>query len=279
MVDVSGIVITLNEEPDIENALRSLSWCQEIIVVDSGSTDRTVEICEAYGCEVIQREFSDYGEQKRFAVSQARNDWILSIDADEVISPALTNEIQRELSKETLDYRGYFLPISLVLWDGVIRGRRRYTKPKLRLFDRRHGNFNRAKVHESVKVSGPCKHLRHEVYHCSYSSIFDYFQKFNCYTSASALEKFNEDKSVSAVPTVLRFPFEFLKLYLVQGFFIDGWQGFVWSLFSSLYPVVRNIKLLELQRTHARRERLPARDALASSPPVVTGVALESRAL
>src|SRR5882672_5877597 len=107
MVKISGVIITLNEESDIERALRSISWCDEIVVVDSGSKDRTVEVCESYGCKVIRRTFSGYGEQKQFAVKQATNDWIISIDADEVVPDELRDEILTELSRQNLKYRGF----------------------------------------------------------------------------------------------------------------------------------------------------------------------------
>src|SRR5262249_10500727 len=145
-IKVSAVIIALNEERDIQRALKSVEWCDEIIVVDSGSTDRTVDICMKFGANVFHKDFVGYGEQKQFAVDQATNDWILSIDADEVIPPDLRDEIQISLRKNRNQngqmYNGFRLSICTVLWDRVVRDCPRYTRPKLRLFDRTHGKFN-----------------------------------------------------------------------------------------------------------------------------------------
>jgi len=245
MVDVSAVIITLNEESCIEDALRSISWCSEIIVVDSGSTDRTLEICESYGCRVIHREFSGFGDQKRFAVRQSKHNWVLSLDADEVVTPELSREIQLELKRNSGENQGYQVPITLVLWDGVIRKSDRLTKSKLRLFDKRFADFTRDYVHESVVSSGHCKRLRNPILHYSYATISDYLYKFNLYTSLGAEQRATTGHRFSVVATLFRFPFEFFKLYLVRGFVLDGWCGFAWSLFSALYPVVKYLKIHE----------------------------------
>src|SRR5262252_2990920 len=186
MVEVSAVLITLNEESCIEDALRSISWCSEIVVVDSGSTDRTVEICHGYGCKVIHRDFAGFGEQKRFAVRQAKHDWVLSLDADEVLTPELSKEIQLELERNYGEHRGYKIPITLILWDGLIRRKKRLTKAKLRLFDKRFAGFTNEHVHESVVANGRCGLLLNPIYHYSYATIADYFEKFNLYTSLAA---------------------------------------------------------------------------------------------
>jgi hypothetical protein len=124
------------------------------------------------------------------------------------------------------------------------------------------------------------------MYNYSYSSISDYLTKFNAYTSAAALERFDKGKSASVLPTATRLPFEFLKLYLVQGFIMDGWHGFVWSLFSAFYPVVKNIKLFELHHQaqaglrvlgQDRSEQSKGKDKLATAPTGVAEIALQTR--
>jgi len=256
MVDVSAVIITLNEESCIEKALRSISWCSEIIVVDSGSTDRTVEICKSYGCKVIHRDFSGFGDQKRFAVRQAKANWVLSLDADEVVTPELSQEIQVELSRNgNGETRAYHIPITLVLWDGLIRRRNRLTKPKLRLFDQRFAGFTDDYVHESVVTSRQSKQLRSPIYHYSYATISDYFQKFNLYTSLAAEHRAKAARKFSVVKSLVRFPFEFFKLYVVRGFVLDGWCGFAWALFSALYPVVKNLKTHEHLQAGLQVER------------------------
>ncbi|HZS45043.1 MAG TPA: glycosyltransferase family 2 protein [Blastocatellia bacterium] len=247
---ISAVIIALNEERDIRRALASVEWCDEIIVVDSGSTDQTVAICEEFGAKVFHRYFTGYGEQKRFAVERAANDWILSIDADEVIPDDLRYEIQSALrhnqNSNGQKNNGFRIPICTVLWDQVVRDCHRYTRAKLRLFDRRQGNFNSSKVHEGVTVAGPVIQLEHHMYNFAYSNISDYFLKFNAYTNSAAEQKYALNKNSSALITILRFPVEFLRMFLFQGFFRDGLSGFLWSLFSAFYPLVRYAKLQEM---------------------------------
>src|SRR5882724_878871 len=163
-IGISAVIIALNEERDIENSLKSVQWCDEIIVVDSGSTDGTLKICRDFGCKVFEREFNGFGEQKQFAVDRAENDWVLSIDADEVITAELRNEILSGLNNRQHGPYGYYLAITTILWDRKIRRSVRYTRPKLRLFNRNHGRFNSAKLHEGVDMSGEVGTLTQAMY-------------------------------------------------------------------------------------------------------------------
>ena len=247
MAKVSAVIIAFNEEADIARALKSVRWCDEIVVVDSGSTDRTIEICKAYGCRILHREFAGYGEQKAFAVRQAANDWVFVVDADEEVSRALQHEILTSLERAE-DCHGFYIPITTVLWDQAIRTGKRHTKAKLRLFDRRYGNFGNRLVHESVSLEGRTERLHHLMYNYSYCSITDYFEKFNRYTSASARDSSHHGKRAGFGGAFIRLPLTFFQLYFLRGYLLDGSVGFVWSLFSSLYPTVKHLKLLELQR-------------------------------
>ena len=263
MRSVSAVIIAFNEELDIARALASVAWCDEVLVVDSGSTDRTLEVCKAFGCKVLHREFAGYGEQKAFAVSQAANDWILAIDADEQIPAALRDEIQTKLARAT-DCSGYYIPITTVLWDQVVRTGRRHTKPKLRLFDRKYGNFRNQLVHESVHLEGRTERLRQPMYNYSYASIADYFEKFNRYTSLAALQSFKPGERSSFLRAVAAMPLTFIQLYFLKGFIWDGPAGFTWSLVSSMYPAVKYFKLAEFYRAYDLQR---AKDALLESSP------------
>jgi glycosyltransferase involved in cell wall biosynthesis len=250
---ISAVIIAFNEELDIARAVASLAWCDEVLVVDSGSTDRTVEVCEAFGCKVLRRDFTGYGEQKAWAVTQAENDWILALDADEEVPAALKEEIVSRMAR-TENCSGYFIPITTVLWDQVVRTGRRHTKPKLRLFDRKFGNFRKQLVHESVAVEGRTEHLREPMYNYSYTSIADYFDKFNRYTSLSALESFRPGERPSFLKAVVALPLTFIQFYFLKGFVWDGSAGLTWSLFSSFYPAVKYFKLSEFQRTYEQQK-------------------------
>jgi len=243
---ISAVIITHNEEKRIEQTLKSVLWCDEIVIVDSGSSDRTIDLCKQYGCRVLYRKFDGYGPQKIFAVANATNDWILSIDADESISENLKNEIQSQLNKTSENYSGYYMPIALIFQGKKLKFGGSRIKKKLRLFNKKKGNFNDNKVHESVEISGPVLQLKNEILHNSYLTIYDYFQKFNDYTETAALELLHKKKSCSKIAVYSRFPFEFTKRFFFQLGALDGYHGFLWSIFCSMYPVVKYAKLREL---------------------------------
>lgn len=245
---VSAVLITLNEEKNIGRTLDSLRWCDEIVVVDSFSEDRTVQLCKRAGCRVYHQPFNGFGNQKQFAVDHAQNDWILSIDADEVLTPDLIREIQDLLSGAEVSHAGYTIPRTLVFLGSVMRHGPDHRRPILRLFDRRRGRFSNAVVHEGIELQGTAGALQHEMLHYSYETVSEYFVKFNRYTSLAAQQLHEQGKTASLSGVVLRPPLEFLLLYVVRGFWRNGYPGFVWSLLSAIYPSVKYMKLRELTR-------------------------------
>jgi glycosyltransferase involved in cell wall biosynthesis len=244
---ISCVIITFNEEENIRRALNSVKWCDEIVVVDSGSTDKTIEICEKYNCRIYKKEFNGYGEQKRYAVSLANNDWILSIDADEVVSDKLCDEIKNIFDDNEIKFNGFFLPRSLIFLGKHFKYGRESKEYYLRLFNKNCGNFSSDKVHEKVKLNGNTQKLNGTLYHYSYVTIEQYFNKFNSYTTNAAQVLFDEgNKGRSVVSIVLGFPVYFFKNYFIYRNFLNGMQGFLWALFSSLYPVIKYFKLWAL---------------------------------
>lgn len=248
MIKISAVIITLNEEHSIEQTLRSLDFCDEIVVVDSGSIDKTVSLCKEHGCKVLFRKFDGYGTQKRFAVEQAANDWILAIDADEVLSPGLRAEIISTFSGAEPSARGFLVPISLVFLNRVIRFGGEYKKPHLRLFNKKFGTFNTNAVHEGVVLQGTINALKNHILHYSYRTIHHYLEKFNGYTTAAAQSLHAKKRKDAVFQSFIRLPLTFIKIYMVKGCVLDGYPGFVWSLLSSFYPVVKFIKLYELNK-------------------------------
>lgn len=246
---VSAVVITLNEEQAIEQCLAALRWCDEIVVVDSGSTDRTLEICRAHGCSIHHRAFDGFGPQKRWGVSLATHDWILSVDADEVITDDLRDEIVRELSAEQMACDGFLVPRTLVFLGSEFRHGREHRHSTLRLFDRRCGTFTNARVHETVEVAGGTKLLSGRILHNSYRDLHQYFEKFNRYTTSAAEELFREGRHRGAWSAFLALPVNFLKHYLLRQNILNGYPGLVWSVLSSFYPLVKYLKLRDLERT------------------------------
>lgn len=249
---VSAVLITRNAERLLETVLDALRWCDEIVVVDSGSTDATIDIARQASARVLHRDFDGYGPQKAFAVEQARNPWVLVVDADEVVTPELRDEIQTALSRAERGgstFRGFEVPISLVFLGRLMRHGGEYRMPHLRLFDKRHGNYNQNRVHERVELHEPVGRLQNHILHDSYGSIEAYFDKFNSYTTAGARDLLARGKQASVGMIMLRFPLTFIRQYFIRGHVLNGYPGFIWSMFSAMYPVVKYAKLRELRRT------------------------------
>lgn len=249
-VNISCVIITLNEEDNIRRTLEAVSWCDEIIVVDSGSEDKTIDICKEFNCKIFNKDFKGYGGQKSYAISLAKNNWILNIDADEVVSENLKNEIESIFSKDDINYNGFYLPRSLVFLGRRFKYGRESKEYHLRLFNRKFGNFNSNKVHEKVVLNGTTVKFKGILYHYSYSSIDQYFKKFNLYTTNSAQALFEAgNRGRNVISIIFSFPIYFIKNYFIYRNFLNGMRGFLWALFSSLYPVIKYFKLWTLWNT------------------------------
>ncbi|MBS1565342.1 MAG: glycosyltransferase family 2 protein [Bacteroidetes bacterium] len=245
---VSAVIITYNEEQNIRRTLSQLYWCDEVVIVDSYSTDSTLAICQEFGCEIYSKKFEGYGEQKRFAVSKASNDWILCIDADEVLTDKLVAEIINELSSGT-SYSGFAIPMNLVFLDKEFTFGKESGRHFLRLFNKLYGGFTEDKVHESIRVEGKIKKLSHTIRHYSHTNLHQCMDKFNRYSTYSAEMAFAKGKKKSAFAAVFGLPFNFFKYYFLERNFMNGLKGFYWSVFSTYYHFSKYIKLRELQRT------------------------------
>jgi len=244
-IPVSAVLITKNAETFLRACLKSLLWCDEIVVIDSGSTDSTLAICSEYNCRVIHQEFLGFGAQKNFAVQQAKNDWILNLDADEVVSEELKNDIQKHLPLLANDVSAFQLPRTLIFFGQKFNFGRENRQPVTRLFNRNECQFDRAEVHEKLLIKGGIQKLKGELLHYSYADLFQYFSKFNEYTSKAVIELNKKKKSRSRFSIVLFAPFYFLKFYIIERNFLNGYAGFLWSVISSFYVFVKYNKLYE----------------------------------
>jgi glycosyltransferase involved in cell wall biosynthesis len=243
MQKVSAVLITFNEEHNLTQCLPKLTWCDEIIVVDSGSTDNTLRICKSFGCKVYHKIFEGYGEQKRFAVGKAENDWVLCLDADEILTDGLVKEIKAELKAPTAD--GYLMPMSLVFMNREFKYGKESWRYFMRLFNKTKGGFNDSKVHEKIELDGTTKKLKNLIHHYSYRNFSQYFNKFNKYSCFGAEMAYNKGKKKSVTAIVLAVPLNFMKYYLLQKNFMNGLHGFNWSVLNSFYHFVKYIKLKE----------------------------------
>jgi glycosyltransferase involved in cell wall biosynthesis len=246
---ISVVIITLNSQNTLQKVLEAVEWVNEIVVVDSGSTDNTVKIATEFGAKVSYKKFEGYGLQKQFATEQALHDWVLCLDDDEVVTPELKHEILNISNKEA-DCQGFYIPVSLFFLGKVLRFSKEYKNPQLRLFNKKAGQWNNAVLHEKVQIDGKTKVLQNHILHYSYSSLEDYFAKFNRYTSYAAQDLATKGKNGSMLKVITRFPVTFFKIYLLHGAFLDGYPGFVWSILSAMYPVVKYAKLREMNTNY-----------------------------
>lgn len=244
-VQISAVIIAKNEEENLKKSLPKLSWCDDIVVVDDYSTDNTSAVATSFGCKVFQRRFDGYGTQKQFAVSQAKHSWILNIDADEVLSDELVNEI-RNLNSGAGKYSGYTIPIRHVFMGKIFKYGKESKYPHLRLFNRDKGNFDSAVVHEKVALQGQVGKLGSVILHYSYKDLDHYFRKFNTYTSNGAIKLKEQGRSRGLLFCYLSFPIYFIKHYFFYGNILNGRAGFVWSYLSAWYHTVKYLKLYEL---------------------------------
>jgi hypothetical protein len=250
---LSVTIITRNEATHIAAALESVSWADETIVVDAESSDETVDIARRLAARVLVRPWSGYGDQKNYAAGLARHDWILSIDADERVTPELATSIQRTVSSNP-PARGYKLSRVTFHLGRWIRTTDWYPDYQLRLYDRRHARWNDRLVHESVTVEGAVGSLAGELHHLAYRDLSHHLATIDRYTSLAARQMDAEGRHATVVDLLLHPAFAFLRNYVLRSGFRDGRPGLIVSLLNSYYVMLKFAKLWELQN-NARTPR------------------------
>ncbi len=243
---LSVFIIAFNEERIIEQCLKKLDWCDEIIVVDSGSTDATVAICEKYNAKVFYKKFEGYGEQKQFALDQTSNDWVLNLDADEELTDALINEIKTQLDKNEPEIVGFYIKMRMVFLGKIFNYGNESNRDSLRLFNKNHGKIDPVTIHESVILNGKTLKLKNHYLHYTCNSLGTYINKLNKYTGFYAENKFKKNKSYSLLEISLKVKLEFIKKYFFELNCLNGKAGFYWSYISSVYSGVKCIKTNEM---------------------------------
>ena len=248
MPKLSVTVITNNEAADIGAALTSVAFADEIIVVDSRSTDDTVAIARQHTDRVVVRDWRGYVDQKNYAASLATHDWILSVDADERVTPPLAGEIRATMDG---DPRTAAFRIPRVTWHlgRWIRTTDWYPDYQLRLYDRRSAQWTGQYVHESVSVRGETGQLRGELQHYAYRDIADHLETIDRYTTYAARQMHEAGRRAGLVHIAGHPPLAFLRNYLARGGIKDGVPGFIISAMNAYYVFLKFAKLWELERT------------------------------
>ncbi len=252
MSKLSVTIITRNEARDIGAALMSVAWADELIVVDSQSTDDTAAVARQHTDRVIVREWPGYVAQKNYAASIASHDWILSVDADERVGVALGDEI-RELMKGEPAAPGYRVPRVTHYLGQWIRSTDWWPDWQLRLYDRRRGSWAKLHVHESVRVQGRVEKLRGELLHHPYADIADHLRTINEYTSIAARELHDRGRRSGPMRIVGHAKMAFLRNYILRGGFRQGTTGLAVSLLNTYYVMLKFMKLWEYQRRARHR--------------------------
>jgi glycosyltransferase involved in cell wall biosynthesis len=248
--EISVVLITRNEAPRIRACLDSIRWAEEIVVVDQRSRDETAAICRAYGARVIERDMAaGFGEQKNFAIAQATRPWVLSLDADEEVTPALRRAIEAAVA-DPGPCVGFRMPRLTSYLGRFIRHCGWYPSPVLRLFRRDRGRFSDALVHEEVLVDGPVGDLREDLLHRSYDSLAHHVRKLLVYTAWDASMLRRRGVRLGPLAAVwwlaLKPAATFVRKLVVQGGYREGWHGFVLSAMSALVVFVNAVRLAEL---------------------------------
>jgi glycosyltransferase involved in cell wall biosynthesis len=247
---ISACVTAGNEEDKIAACLASLTWCDELVVVDSFSKDRTFEISKQFTPHVYQHPWEGYIAQKNYIRSLARYPWILFVDADEVVSDDLRMQIEQEFERGPHEYVGYRFPRMVFYLGKWIRHGEWYPDIKLRLFLKDRGKSEGREPHDRVVVDGPVKTLQAPLYHFTYDDMADHIHTLNRFSSISANEKFANGEKFLWRDLLGRPPWRFFKSYVLRLGFLDGSQGFIVALMSAFGVFVKYAKLMELWIQH-----------------------------
>lgn len=252
MASLSVIIITKNEAENIRACIESVKWADEIIVVDSGSDDGTADICRSLGAQVFVHDWPGFGAQKNRALSYAGKDWILSLDADERVMPALRAEIEKALSSGLAD--GYEMPRLSSFCGRFMRHSGWYPDYVLRLFRREQGRFSDALVHESVQLEGRTSRLQQPLLHYSYRDLDDALFKLNRYSGAAAAMIQRRGKKGGLSQALLHGIWAFIRTYFLRAGFLDGREGFMLAVLNAEHSYYRYLKLGLNQAERPRRE-------------------------
>jgi glycosyltransferase involved in cell wall biosynthesis len=244
-VPVSAVLITKNAAGQLADCLASVAFCDEIIVVDSGSDDGTAEIAGQQGARVIQSEWRGFGPQKQFAVEQASHDWVLCIDADERVSEGLRESILAALSAPAVS--AYRFPRCNRFMGRYLRHGEGYPDWSLRLFDRRHGRWSDDPVHEKVLTEAEIGTLAGDLLHDTAETLDSYLAKQNRYTTLAAEAALAAGHRASVVQLLVSPVLRFIKFYLLRRGFLDGVPGLVHILIGCQNSFIKYAKMLAMQ--------------------------------
>ena len=248
MLDISAMVLTLNEEENIARCLTSLDFCREIVVVDSGSSDRTREIAGSFTDKIFQRRMDGFGPQRNYCIERAENDWIFWLDADEEVSTGLRRSLEG-VSEQT-DYSGFYISFRIFYLGRWIKHSGWRPEYHLRLFNRQRGRCSPDRVHERIVLAGKTGRLAGDILHYPYRSLTEHLKKIDRYTTLIAEERRNRGVRFNPAKAAFAPAGEFCKKYFLKLGFLDGFPGLAIAVSSAYYTFLKYAKLYEIQRVH-----------------------------
>ncbi|MCX6142051.1 MAG: glycosyltransferase family 2 protein [Ignavibacteriales bacterium] len=252
MATLSVIVITKNEEHNIVDCLESVRWASEIVVVDGGSDDKTVDLARRFSQNVYVKPWEGYAASKNFALEQCTGDWILWLDADERVTKELSGEIQDLVAQGIAGYSGFEVSRRAFFLGKWIRHSGWYPGYVLRLFRRGSGRWSDKKVHEHLEIEGNVGRLNSDLLHYTDPNLWHYFDKFNRYTTLAAEELTSKGELFRLSQLTVRPIWLFVRMYFLKLGFLDGVQGFILCVLSSCYVFTKYAKLWELTGSKIR---------------------------
>jgi glycosyltransferase involved in cell wall biosynthesis len=244
---ITAIIPTLNEEVHIIDAIKSVDFADEIIVIDSFSTDKTVELAKAENVKVIQREFVDFSSQKNYAIEQAKHNWIYVLDADERVTKELKEEILQTLNQPK-NFVGFYVFRTFYFIGRKLNYSGWQRDKVIRLFRKDKCRYNGELVHENIKAEGEIGFFENKLEHYSYRGYDHYISKLNHYSSLKAKSLLEKGKSVTVFHVLIKPPVRFIIHYFIRLGFLDGFPGFIISVLQSYGVLTRYIKLWLLKK-------------------------------
>lgn len=247
---ISACVLTFNEEIKIERCLKSLTWCDEIVVMDSFSTDKTLDICRKYTDQIHQHSWLGFVAMRNLTRQYASFPWILFVDADEEVSPALKAEIIATFERGTGNIVGFEFPRLVYYLGKWIRHGEWYPDVKLRLFHAEYGRSEGEEPHDKIVVNGPVRRMKAPLWHYTYSDITDQINTLNRFSSIGSQHRFIKNRRWLITDIIFRPLFRFLKGYFLKLGFLDGMHGFIIASTNSFGAFAKYAKHWELRLRH-----------------------------
>jgi glycosyltransferase involved in cell wall biosynthesis len=256
---VSVVIITKNEEGNIADCLESVTWANEVIVVDDESADMTRDIAKRYTDRIFAKKMENEGKHRNWAYAQATNDWVLSLDADERVTKELAAEIS-ELLSSAPEFKAYTVPRRNYIGDHWLRYGGEYPAAQLRLFLKNEFKYEEAEVHPRAFLEGPCGHLKNDIIHYSHRDIADYLRSLNGQTTLEAQKWYRTGRRMSLGHAVWRTLDRCFYRRLIRGkSYKDGFYGIVVAVFSGLYQIISYFKYREMLENAERSKEKAAK--------------------